>query len=231
MNKKIGLWAAIMMISPVLPVVGSADSCFQDMKTIIQDKSMGKTDQQRLENVQRVLNSLRVDRNSKENSIISVHTIMTDYRIPFILGMGCSAVEYFVGYAMGNIQNNLSLEVVAYPSVALITWWLSNKFNIYWCKKKLEEINEVISRLELMQALLLRKHYMQVNIHWDSSTRYSLIPNSQEKIYVNDYCNKLYGQLEALEILVMDNARFNNEVAATLKIIDTSLAETFGLHF
>jgi hypothetical protein len=160
MKKILLLVTAFVVLNPVLQVVASVEDMYSDIKTVINDPLTGKNDNQRLNNVREALKTLKYRKKSMEGSIIYLHSPESYSKfVSLFLGMLTGIVGGLgvLNYVNGTMQ---LIEVVgigtACTSISLFLNYES-KIKLYYIKKKIKEVNEVITRLEAMEKALIKK--------------------------------------------------------------------------
>lgn len=158
MKKILLLVTAFVALNPVLQVVASAEGMYLDIiKSIINDPLTGTNDNKRLNNVRETLKTLKYYKKSMEDSVLYLHSTEDNNKY-FLLGMlaGSSGVAGAFGYVAGMMQLMVGAAAMMLTPVALLINY-QRKIRLYYIKKKIKEINEVIIRLEAMEKELIAK--------------------------------------------------------------------------
>ena len=161
MNKRIMLLTALIVASPVLHVAASADAMYNDIKVILEDRVTGKNDEERLYHIQDVLRTVRYYKADMQNQIVSLHArIDHDKQASVIFGalsalcFGISTTGYFhvenIDKAAFAVLGLMSAGTAAYA-------FCKQSMDLYNLKNKINELNPVIVKLEVMEISLLEK--------------------------------------------------------------------------
>jgi hypothetical protein len=179
MNKQI-FFAVLVAISPTLKgsepkstqdlsfsqLMDPTEMMYFDIKSIIEDPVTGKDDAQRLQNVQDVLQQVKMYKKNMQNNIIYLHSQGRDSKAVLLgnilAGIGATALTILGGYFAYNSERSShtsgilfasAYSVAAIPLVA----WAFNKQKIASKKDKIVDLNKVIVRLEAMETELYNK--------------------------------------------------------------------------
>ena len=167
MNKKMMiLLAGLIAVGPVLQVAASAEAMYNDiMKSIVEDKLTGESDHERFDKVTAALRQLKVYKEHAGNNIIRSHA-QVDHDKAIGMAVGALGIG-FSGVAVANhFKNFLVAQDMAACTVGGIVFTTlglmllaKEQVYIYYSKKKINELNTVITRLETMAGTLMKKLY------------------------------------------------------------------------
>ena len=161
MNKRIMLLTALIAASPVLHVAASAETMYNDIKIILEDRVVGKTDGECLYHIQHVLGTVKCYKEDMQNQIISLHSrVDHDKPVSLMLGAlstlcfgisstGCFNVAYAdrIGFAL----------LGAMTTGAAVFAFCKRNIDCYNLKNKINELTAVIVKLEAMELSLQEK--------------------------------------------------------------------------
>jgi hypothetical protein len=192
MNKKmILLLTGLILVSPALHITASVEAMYRDIKAIVEDRLTGKNDKERLENVQKVLETVKCYKARAQADLISLH-LQTQNEKPQVLVLlgalsvvfsGASAISYY----LKNTTDAVPFAAIGFMStVGCLLGMCQQKIETYSIKKKIVELNKVIVKLETMEKVLQNKVYPRcMYCNPDSDV---ISPMATEPAYMY-YCN------------------------------------------
>jgi hypothetical protein len=190
-NKKmILLLTGLILVSPALHIAASAETMYRDIKTIVEDRLTGKSDRERLENVQKVLTDVKYYKAEMQRNIVSLHSRINNDRFPALILGAMSSVFFGVSalsYYLNNITDVAPFAAFGFMSATGTLFGMcQRKATIYYAKKKIVELNKVIIKLEAMEKVLQNKVYPRcMYCNPDSDT---ISPMATEPAYMYN-CN------------------------------------------
>ena len=160
MNKRIMLLTALIAASPVVQVVASAEAMYNDIKVILEDKVIGKTEEERLCYVQDVLRTVRYYKHDMQGQIISSHATVDHDKSASVMFGTLSAL--FFGASTGYFPVDKA-DQVAFAALGILTTgaaaftFCKRNIDRYNLKNKINELTAVIAKLEAIEKSLLEQ--------------------------------------------------------------------------
>lgn len=152
---------AIGSTSSILPVTFSNGSMYMDIKNIVSNAYTGDTDQKRYANIIYTLDQLDKNRRLINESILKSYASLSDNKT-IALFFGGIGITTLAATAYVNHVNNITAidKCGMFGIISSITGlflYYGDCVKIYLMKKKVAEINEVITKLETMKTELANK--------------------------------------------------------------------------
>jgi len=154
------LLTALIAASPVVHVVASADAMYSDIKVILEDRVTGKTDGERLYQIQDVLRTVRYYKSSMQSQIISLHARIDHDKLasPIFGALSIICFGASTGYFRVENVDRIAFAVLGTLSTgAAIFTFCKKNIDLYNLKNKINELNPVIVKLEAMEKSLREK--------------------------------------------------------------------------
>ncbi len=159
MMKKIIMALAIVVgVSPMLPIAASADSMYQDIINTIVNNSLVKDDATRLDNVRKALREVGYSKDNAEYYLIRSHgnTQLAD-KVAGAMMASLGAIAFSLPYIDPTVTTAQSILLGGACGLYSLAFFAKQYAERYYDKKKLAELNEVIAKLEKVEAELQSK--------------------------------------------------------------------------
>jgi len=164
MNKKMLLLALLVAAAPVLQMAGSVEAMYQDVNNIIEDKHNSKNDSDRLNNLENALFRVLDYKGRLEAKIYIMHS-RVDYEKMAGLAFGALSGIFFGASVLSHYVDNLFIKedralfalLGVLSATRSVVGLCKKKISLYYSKKKIAELNVMITRLQAMKKELLDK--------------------------------------------------------------------------
>jgi hypothetical protein len=175
MNKKMILLTALIAASLVLQIATAPFSPLQmietqderdekvmynDIKIILEDRSVGKTDQERLYYIQGILSKVQYYKTDMQNQIISLHAMPLSYHEKFgslmfgVLGLASFGLLTGCFFPVNDMDKAFLAAIGTYSTVLGGYIFGIKSMKLHLLKKKINNLTTVIIKLEALEKSL-----------------------------------------------------------------------------